>query len=83
MQLSKRDRQLLGNTFGAIRRDGTLIPAIDGADLGVERLAIALNAWQDGRWSVDRLCPCSLDGAPRLRSRVRGGSRGWLRRVRD
>jgi hypothetical protein len=41
VQMSKRDRQLLGNAIGAIRMDGTIIPAIDGADLGVERLTAA------------------------------------------
>ncbi|TFD20837.1 hypothetical protein [Cryobacterium sp. TMT2-23] len=44
VQMSKRDRQLLGNAIGAIRMDGTIVPAIDGADLGIERLTIALNA---------------------------------------
>ena len=44
VQMSKRDRQLLGNAIGAIRMDGTIVPAIDGADLGIERLPIALNA---------------------------------------
>ncbi|TDW31412.1 hypothetical protein [Cryobacterium psychrophilum] len=43
-QTSKRDRELLKNAIGAIRMDGTIITTIDGADLGIERLLVALSA---------------------------------------
>ena len=39
-----RDCRWLRNAIGAIRLDGAIIPAIDGADLGIERLIVALNA---------------------------------------
>ncbi|WP_104132315.1 hypothetical protein [Cryobacterium sp. M91] len=43
-QMSRRDRELLKNAIGAIRMDGTIIPMIEGADLGIERLLVALSA---------------------------------------
>lgn len=43
-QMSDRDRRRLGNAIAAIRADGTIIPAIDGADTGIDRLIVALNA---------------------------------------
>ena len=43
-QITKRDRERLKNAIGAIRMDGTIIPAIDGSDLGIERLLVALGA---------------------------------------
>lgn len=43
-QMTDRDRRRLGNAIGAIRLDGTIIPAVDGADLGIERLIVALSA---------------------------------------
>ncbi|TFB48253.1 hypothetical protein [Cryobacterium tagatosivorans] len=43
-QITKRDRERLKNAVGAIRMDGTIIPAIDGSDLGIERLLVALSA---------------------------------------
>lgn len=42
--MTPKDRRRLGNAIGALRLDGTIVPAIDGADLGLERLVVALNA---------------------------------------
>jgi hypothetical protein len=42
--MTSRDRARLGNAIGALRIDGTIIPSIDGAAAGLQRLTIAMNA---------------------------------------
>ena len=43
MNMTNRDRTRLGNAIGALIVDGTIIPSIEGADAGLQRLTIALN----------------------------------------
>lgn len=43
-QMNAKDRRRLGNAIGRIRTDGTIIPAVVGADEGIARLIVALNA---------------------------------------
>lgn len=42
--MTARDRGRLGHAIGALPIDGTIIPAVDGADVGIERLTIAMHA---------------------------------------
>lgn len=43
-RMNERDRRRLGNAIAALRANSTIIPAIDGAAAGIDRLMVVYNA---------------------------------------